>query len=107
MFERHVRYTGRGIVGVSGTATLPQSQSSSVRDRAEVFTRVQGSQKDHVNSNAELYGDNCIQDPRDPFFLPRYRVRSISARVSERTKVDEEISNLRVKTIWDAAAMVA
>jgi len=74
---------------------------------AEVFTRIQGSPKEHVNSDAELYGDNCIQDARDPFVLPRYRVRSVSARVSEPIQVDEEMPNLWARTIWETAAMIA
>ena len=53
-------------------------------------TWVRCSVNEHVNSKAKLYDDNCIQDTRDPFVFPRYRVSSVTVMMSERAKIDEE-----------------
>ena len=42
------------------------------------------------NSKTKLYGEECIQDARDPFVLPGYRVGSIMAGMSEHAQTDRE-----------------
>ena len=44
----------------------------------------------NVDSKAELYGGDCVQDARDPFILPRYRVSSGIVGMSEHAQIDEE-----------------
>lgn len=56
-------------------------------DEAGVLTWAQCSRNEHVNSNTELCGGNCIQDAGDPLVLPRYRVSSVMVRVSELVQV--------------------
>lgn len=56
----------------------------------EVPTWVRCSVNEHVNSKAKLYDDNYIQDTRDPFVFPRYRVSSVTVMMSERAQIDEE-----------------
>ena len=41
-----------------------------------------------MNPKAELYGGNCIEDTRDPFIFPRYRVSSVTVRISESVEMD-------------------
>ena len=56
----------------------------------KVLTLVHRSTNQNVNPNTELHGDEYIEDARDPFVLPRYRVSSVVVGVSECTQVDEE-----------------
>jgi len=58
-------------------------------DDVEVLTRALCSANEHIESNTELYGGDCIQDARDPFALPRYRVSPVTVRMDEFVQVEE------------------
>ena len=58
-------------------------------DGVEVLTWILYSANDRIESNTELYGGDCIQDGRDPFALPRYRVSPVTVRMDEFFQVKE------------------
>ena len=60
-----------------------------MRSEVEVLTCAHYRANENLNSDTELYGDNCIQDAGDPFVLLRYRVSSVTIRINERTQNDE------------------
>jgi len=74
-------------------------------DTAEAFTGVLCTPNRHIDSGGELYDGKCIQNARDPFFLPRYRVGSVMTRVNKRIQVDDGRLNLWARTIWENAVM--
>jgi hypothetical protein len=58
--------------------------------RVEVLTWVLCSVNDHIAPNTELYGSDCIQDARNPFALPRYRVNPAMVKMNELVQVEEK-----------------
>jgi len=61
-----------------------------VCDGVQVLTWNSRTPNDHVNSNTELHGANCIQDACDLFVLPSYSVCPCIVKVSKRVQISEE-----------------
>lgn len=76
--ERHLNCC-EGFCSVGNTEAIRVQ-----RDRRGPMNWVEPGPNEHVESDAELYGGNCIQDTRDPYFLPRYRVSPVTKRVRGR-----------------------
>ena len=80
---------------------FPYFWDSSVRDNGNIdLGPVQT--KGLANSDAELYGGNCVQDVRDPSILHRYRANSRRARVRKRIQAGKETQNLWTTRITQA-----
>jgi hypothetical protein len=61
-----------------------------VCDGVGVFTWLQCSLNEHVDSNNKQCDGKCTQDARDPFVFPRDRISSVIVGMSQCLQIDEE-----------------